>query len=143
MPSPSSTIVAAALALATATAAIAIATKARAEIIISNDRGGNVAAYQQRVEAARRSGEWVIIDGPCYSACTWWLTLPAGQVCATKRAVFGFHAATNELGIPDWRTNDALLKSLPPKVRYYVLKRGGLWLNTITVPGAQLARRCR
>jgi hypothetical protein len=134
---------AAGLALATLTAAFGIATKARAEIIITNDRGGDVAAYSRRVEAARRSGERIIIDGACYSACTWWLTLPASQVCVTSRTVFGFHTASTKLGLPHPQTNDELLKALPPKARYAILSRGGLWLNTITIRGVEIARRCK
>ena len=43
----------------------------------------------------RDSGEHVVIDGPCLSACTL-LTgiIPSDRVCVTQRAVLGFHAAS-------------------------------------------------
>ena len=44
--------------------------------------------------AVRESGERVIIDGPCLSACTLVLgVVPKDRICVTPRAVFGFHAA--------------------------------------------------
>jgi hypothetical protein len=58
------------------------------------DPGGAVTDYVERVEAARVSGEPVIIDSACLSACTQAIALlPRGQVCATPKAVLGFHAA--------------------------------------------------
>lgn len=55
----------------------------RADITITRDEGGLKHIYEQRVAVARVAGERVIIDGVCASACTLYLTLPAGQVCAT------------------------------------------------------------
>ena len=41
-----------------------------------------------------QSGERVVIDGPCLSACTLVLsTVPSNRICVTRRAVLGFHAA--------------------------------------------------
>jgi hypothetical protein len=61
---------------------------------IISDPGGPVIDYVVRFEAARVSGEPIIIDGPCLSACTLAIAfLPRGQVCATPKAVLGFHAA--------------------------------------------------
>jgi hypothetical protein len=43
----------------------------------------------------RSTGERVVVDGDCLSACTLVLGLvPSNQVCATPRARFGFHVAS-------------------------------------------------
>ena len=44
--------------------------------------------------ALRSSGERVVIDGPCLSACTMVLgVIPRDRICVTPRARLGFHAA--------------------------------------------------
>jgi hypothetical protein len=46
---------------------------------ITSDRGGLLIDYAERFAAASASGERVIIDGPCLSACTLAIgMLPAG-----------------------------------------------------------------
>jgi hypothetical protein len=76
-----------------AAVAISVST-ASATMRIIADPGGAVIDYVERFEAARVSGEPVIIDGACLSACTLAIALlPRGQVCATPKAVLGFHAA--------------------------------------------------
>jgi hypothetical protein len=66
---------------------------AGATMRIIADPGGLVIDYVERFEAARVSGEPIIIDGAC-SACTLAIgLLSRGQVCATPKAVLGFHAA--------------------------------------------------
>jgi hypothetical protein len=65
-----------------------------ATVRIISDPGGAVIDYLERFEAVRVSGEPIIIDGACLSACTLAIgLLPRGQVCATPKAVLGFHAA--------------------------------------------------
>lgn len=128
-------------------AAVAIATivasPAAADVTITMDRGGSLVAYQARVDAFRASGERVIVDGPCYSACTLYLTLPQGQVCATRRAVFGFHSVLDEqFGLPVPAANDRLMKAYPPNVQLEIGKRGGLWLNLILIRGTALVKGC-
>jgi hypothetical protein len=76
-----------------AAAAISVS-PASATMRIIGDPGGAVIDYVERFEAARVSGEPVIIDGACLSACTLAIALlPRRQVCATPKAVLGFHAA--------------------------------------------------
>lgn len=137
------TLIAAALALGTA-ANLAAILKARADVRITNDRGGALAAYASRVQALHWSGERVILDGPCFSACTLHLNLPAGQVCATRRAVLGFHSAADaQFGWPVPETNAELLRVYPPKVRDFIARRGGLWFDLITVPARRFLPACR
>ena len=74
-------------------AAVISVSPASATMRITGDPGGLVIDYVERFEAARASGEPVIIDGACLSACTLAIgILPRGQVCATPNAVLGFHA---------------------------------------------------
>ena len=124
----------------------AIAAPAGADIRIAHDTGGNVESYQRRVEAARFSGERVVIDGLCGSACTMWVTLPASQVCATARAILIFHTVTDSLtGAPAPRWNDALLKAYPPNIRRAILIKSqgsGLWFDPIRLRGIDYLRRC-
>ena len=50
--------------------------------------------YLRTFAQIRQSGERVIIDGPCLSACTLVLsTIPKSRICVTRRAILGFHAA--------------------------------------------------
>jgi hypothetical protein len=63
-------------------------------IRIADDRGGKIGAYIDRYQSLRSSGETVIIDGLCASACTMVLgAVPRERICVTSQAVLGFHAA--------------------------------------------------
>src|SRR5262245_17590543 len=67
---------------------------AAADLRILASPGGPVVPYVQLFEAVRQSGERVVIDGPCFSACTLVLSIvPGNRICVTRRAVLGFHAA--------------------------------------------------
>ena len=66
----------------------------RAEMRILASPGGQVGPFLDLFERVRASGERVVIDGPCLSACTLVLiTVPKERICVTRRAVLGFHAA--------------------------------------------------
>ena len=70
-------------------------TSASATMRIVEDHGGQVGKYLQAFAKVRATGERVIIDGDCMSACTMVLGLvPSKQLCVTPRARFGFHAAS-------------------------------------------------
>src|SRR5258708_33613534 len=61
---------------------------------INNDRGGLIPMYVARMQRAAATGERVIIDGNCLSACTITLgIIPPQNVCATPRGVLGFPSA--------------------------------------------------
>ncbi len=69
-------------------------TSASATMRISEDRGGQIGHYLQTFASLRSSGENVVVDGNCLSACTLVLGLvPREKICATQHARFGFHAA--------------------------------------------------
>ena len=67
---------------------------ASATMRIAEDRGGQIGRYLQAFAMLRSSGERVVVDGNCLSACTLILgVIPRDRICATPRARFGFHAA--------------------------------------------------
>ena len=66
----------------------------RAAIRIADDRGGQIGTYVAKYQGLRTSGETVIIDGLCASACTIVLgAVPHDRICVTSHANLGFHAA--------------------------------------------------
>src|SRR5207245_4610406 len=71
---------------------ISVATAASATTRIGNDMGGSLGKYLLRFTRIRDSGERVIIDGNCHSACTLVTIIPKERICVTRRAVLGFHA---------------------------------------------------
>src|SRR5258708_35800126 len=67
-----------------------------AAVRIREDRGGRIGAYVDKYKGLRSSGEKVIIDGYCVSACTIVLgSVAPDRICVTSRARLGFHAAWN------------------------------------------------
>jgi hypothetical protein len=65
-----------------------------AAIRIAGDRGGQIGKYISKFQRLHSSGESVVIDGLCASACTLVLAaVPRDKICVTSRAALGFHAA--------------------------------------------------
>src|ERR1700675_2918874 len=65
-----------------------------AVVRIADDRGGRIGTYVDKYQGLRTSGEMVIIDGLCASACTIVLgAVPHEKICVTSHANLGFHAA--------------------------------------------------
>jgi hypothetical protein len=124
---------------------------AHADVRILSSSGGRVGDYLQIFAQLRASGERIIIDGPCLSACTLVLsTIPKNRICVTRRAVLGFHAPqkldprSSRLS----RTPEAtriVTQSYPAGVRAWIKKRGGLTGKLIYLRGRELGslyRRC-
>lgn len=116
-----------------------------AEVRISGDPGGEVAAYVHKYQEIRDSGQRIVIDGPCLSACTL-LTgiVPRNRVCVTRRAVLGFHAASyyddssREL-VPTRAGSRLVMHMYPPEIRHWIERHGGLTPHMIRLSGSQLA----
>ena len=126
-----------------AAVALLSVTSASAAMRISEDRGGQIGQYLQAFTSLRSSGERVVVDGNCLSACTLVLGLvPHERVCATQRARFGFHAAwmpdregrpvTSPLG------TQALWNIYPASVRRWINRHGGLSRRMIFLQGREL-----
>jgi hypothetical protein len=119
-------------------------TPASATMRIAEDRGGQIGQYLQAFTMLRSTGERVVIDGDCLSACTLVLgMIPRRQMCVTDRAVFGFHAAwmPDRDGRPVTSTmgTRALWNVYPPSVRHWIVSHGGLSRRMIYLQGRDLA----
>lgn len=127
------------------------AAPAAAEIRIIQSPGGQVGPFLDLFEKVRESGERVVIDGPCLSACTLVLSIvPGERICVTKRAVLGFHAARSidRRGrvYAEPEASDAVLQAYPGPVRDWISRRGGLSSRLLLLKGRDLAAiypRCR
>ena len=117
---------------------------ARAEIRILASPGGQVGPFLDLFDRVRASGERVVIDGPCLSACTLVLmTVPEERICVTRRAVLGFHAARSIDGrgrtYAEPEASRAVLESYPGPVRDWISRRGGLTSRMLLLRGRELA----
>jgi hypothetical protein len=122
-----------------------IASTASADVRIIDDPGGKVSSYLRTFYEMRASGERIVIDGPCLSACTL-LTgiVPRNHVCVTSRAVLGFHAASyyNDVSrslMPTRAGSQLVMRLYPPEIRAWINRHGGLTPQLITMRGRDLA----
>src|SRR3954469_13456661 len=105
-------------------------TTAHSAVRIVSDPGGQIGPYLQNLAALRGSGERVIIDGPCLSACTMVLgVIPRERICVTSRARLGFHAAWHPGDdghpVPSQEATKLLMDIYPEHVRSWIARRGG------------------
>ncbi len=117
---------------------------ASALVRITDDVGGRIGTYVEAYSAVRSSGERVVIDGACLSACTLVLGIvPRDRICVTQRAMLGFHAAwmPGPAGrpIPSAVGTQALWEVYPPHLRRWINSRGGLSSKMIFLRGRELA----
>jgi hypothetical protein len=118
-------------------------TSASATMRIAEDRGGQIGHYLQAFAMLRSSGERVVVDGNCLSACTLVLGLiPRSHMCVTERARFGFHAAWMPDGdgrpVTSPMGTQALWKIYPDSVRRWISQHGGLSRKMIYLQGREL-----
>ena len=124
---------------------------AASEIRILSSPGGAVGPYLELFDQVRASGERVVIDGPCFSACTLVLSMvPGERICVTPRAVLGFHGAwsRDERGRTkrEPEVSRIVLSADPSAVRRWIARRGGLSSRILVLRGRELAAmypRCR
>jgi hypothetical protein len=133
-----------AMLLAAALGAFAAA-PAQAEVRILGSPGGQVGPFLDLFEEVRSSGERVVIDGPCLSACTLVLSMvPNDRICVTRRAVLGFHAArsVDRRGrmYAEPEASEAVLETYPAPVRSWIRRRGGLTSRLLLLRGRELTR---
>jgi hypothetical protein len=139
------------LALLVVAALSALAVPARAEVRILSSPGGQVGPFLDLFEQLRQSGERVVIDGPCLSACTLVLSMvPSERICVTRRAVLGFHAARSidRRGrmYAEPEASQLVLEAYPMPVRSWIEHRGGLTSHLLLLRGRELKtmyRSCR
>ena len=126
-----------------AVALYALALPARAEIRILGSPGGEVGPFLDLFEQVRDSGERVVIDGPCLSACTLVLSMvPNERICVTRRAILGFHAARSidrrGRTYAEPEASELVLEAYPSPVRSWIRRRGGLTSRLLLLRGREL-----
>ena len=88
-----------------------------------------------------------MIDGPSLSACILVVGMvPRDNVCATPKAVLGFHSAWRPVGgkrVPSAEASQAMLDVYPTALREWISHRGGLSSKMIFLYGRELARIVR
>src|SRR5216684_193646 len=95
---------------------------AQAEIRILGSLGGQVGPFLDLFERVRASGERVVIDGPCLSACTLVLSMvPRDRIYAEPEA------------------SELVLEAYPSAVRGWIRHRGGLTSRLLLLRGRELA----
>src|ERR1700749_3472405 len=130
-------------ALLTAGVLFAGAGAGHATVRIADDRGGLIADYLDKYEGLRASGQSVIIDGLCASACTMVLgAVPHDKICVTSHAALGFHAAydfgINGRTFTNREATMMLYSMYPTSVQRWIAARGGLRPQMIFLRGRQL-----
>ncbi|MBN8960115.1 MAG: hypothetical protein J0H71_03210 [Rhizobiales bacterium] len=119
-----------------------------AAVRIAEDRGGRIGTYVDKYESLRSSGEQVVIDGLCASACTIILgAVPSNRICVTSRAALGFHAAwdvgANGRAVTNREATRMLYAMYPMRVQRWIARHGGLTRHMIFLRGAQLQNMYR
>ena len=114
-----------------------------AVVRIADDRGGRIGTYVDKYQDLRSSGEAVIIDGLCASACTIVLgAVPHDKICVTSHANLGFHAAwdfgANGRAVTNPEATQMLYSMYPSAVKRWIAARGGLTPRMIFLRGKQL-----
>ncbi|HEY0909145.1 MAG TPA: hypothetical protein VGD75_02820 [Bradyrhizobium sp.] len=117
---------------------------ARAEVRIFGSPGGQLGPFIDLFDKVRATGERVVIDGPCLSACTLVLSVvPNDRICVTSRAVLGFHAARSmdRRGrlYAEPEASELVLEAYPAAVRGWIRRRGGLSSRLLLLRGRELA----
>jgi hypothetical protein len=114
-----------------------------AVVRIGEDRGGRIGTYVDKYQDMRTSGQTVIIDGLCASACTIVLgAIPHDKICVTSHATLGFHAAwdygANGRAVTNAEATQMLYSMYPQAVKHWIAARGGLTPHMIFLHGKQL-----
>jgi hypothetical protein len=113
--------------------------------VITGDHGGMIGTYIERFTQVKLSGEVVIINGDCLSACTLVLGfVPHSKICVTPQARLGFHAAwmPDEDGLPvtHVRGTQELWRRYPPAIQHWLRNHGMLTRKMVFLSGRELSR---
>ncbi len=115
----------------------------QAVVRITDDRGGRIGTYVDKYQELRTSGETVMIDGLCASACTIVPgAVPTNRICVTSRANLGFHAAwdfgNNGQAVTNAEATRMLYSMYPSPIRRWIASHGGLTPRMLFLHGRQL-----
>src|SRR5947209_19571743 len=123
--------------------AAASASSASAAVRIVSDAGGQIGPYLESLAQLRSSGQNVIIDGPCLSACTLVLgVIPRERICVTSRARLGFHPAwhpgSDGRPVTSREATKLLMDIYPEHVRSWIARHGRLSPRMMYLTGREL-----
>lgn len=123
--------------------ALGWAVSASAAVRIHSDPGGRIDQYLAKYNQIRLSGQHVVVDGTCNSACTLLLgSVPRERICFTEQASLGFHSAWQfddsgrPVASPSWTR--VLWRNYPPAIRTWIIRHGGLTPRMIFLRGEAL-----
>ena len=114
-----------------------------AVVRIADDRGGLIQHYLDRYAKLNATGQTIVIDGLCASACTIVLAkIPHERMCVTDKAILGFHAAW-DFGprgrpITNPEATRMIYSMYPTPIRDWIAARGGLSPHIIFLRGMKL-----
>jgi hypothetical protein len=123
--------------------AITVVKPSNAMVRIDDDRGGLLGEYLLKFATIRDSGERIMIDGSCYSACTLVTALiPKRRICVTERAKLGFHAGwvddQNGQQAVSIEGTDLMYQMYPREIQRWIKLHGGLGKQTLVLKGREL-----
>jgi hypothetical protein len=123
--------------------AITVVPPSNAMVRIDDDRGGLLGEYLLKFATIRDSGERIMIDGSCYSACTLVTALiPKQRICVTERARLGFHAGwvddQNGERAVSIEGTDLMYQMYPREIQRWIKLHGGLGKQTLVLKGREL-----
>jgi hypothetical protein len=116
-----------------------------ADVRILGDPGGEVTSYIRKFDEIRDSGQRIVVDGPCLSACTLFTGIvPRDHVCVTRRAALGFHAASyyddaSRSLVPTRQGSALVMRLYPAEIRSWINHHGGLRPHMIVLRGRELS----
>lgn len=114
--------------------------------LISDDRGGDLITYAQRVKRVRSESKLVAFNGTCSSACTLYLSLSPTRICIMPGASFQFHRAYGASREMNQWGSDYLIRQYPKWVQTWIAQRGGLRSGLMRMKysyASQFLRTCR
>lgn len=112
--------------------------------IIRLDTGGYVRTYVEKYDAWAANGDTVILDGVCWSACTYITRVP--NACATEGSILVFHEAFYPRD--GYRATTSIVRErtlylYPPKVQREFIHRGGLSPKWLYIRATDLMPECK
>lgn len=120
-------------------AALSVSSAHAGTVTISNDTGGEIAAYHYRINQIHARGDKVKVTGKCYSACTLHLRR-LGMICAGPRAEFWFHKAYFADGSASQAATEFMYRNYPSEIKSWIRGQGGLKKQWIVLKGPALRR---
>jgi hypothetical protein len=104
-----------------------------AALHITRDHGGYVEEYKAKYKRIRDSGDRVVIDGICNSACTLVFGIvPMNKICVTPKASIGVHQAyydkafTFGIKVTSADGTSDLMSYYPDPMKDWIRRNGGL-----------------